>query len=83
MTILVLSLVLASLVAAGATLGGSLVFEHGFNVETATDSRVWHVSEADVFPGEPEQVVDEMSPADRLADTEVAVTSHTPDPLAP
>lgn len=79
--ILVISIVVASLVAIGATFGGSLVFEHGFNVETAGDSPVWHVSESDVMPGDPVPVADEMSPADRLADSEVAVTSRTPDPL--
>jgi uncharacterized membrane protein len=42
--ILALSLVIAALVAVGATFGGSLVFEHGFNVEGAADSRVWHPS---------------------------------------
>ncbi|MDO8391533.1 MAG: DUF2231 domain-containing protein [Actinomycetota bacterium] len=79
--ILALSIVVAALVAVGASFGGTLVFEHGFNVETATDSRAWHVSETDVMPGEPEPVEDEMSVSDRLADSEVAVTSHTPDPL--
>ena len=80
--ILVISIVVAALVAVGATFGGSLVFEHGLNVETAGDSPVWHVSETDVMPGDPVPVDDEMSPADRLADSEVAVTSRTPDPLA-
>jgi uncharacterized membrane protein len=80
--ILIISIVVAALVAVGATFGGSLVFEHGFNVETAGDSPVWHVSETDVMPGDPAPVEDEMSPADRLADSEVAVTSRTPDPLA-
>jgi uncharacterized membrane protein len=78
--ILIVSIVVAGLVALGATFGGSLVFEHGFNVENATDSPAWHVSETDVMPGEPDAVVDEMSPADRLADSEVAVTDRTPDP---
>ena len=50
--ILVLSLVVAVLVAIGATFGGSLVFEYGFNVETAGDSPVWHPSETDVMPGQ-------------------------------
>ena len=50
--ILVLSLVVAALVSVGATFGGSLVFEYGFNVETAGDSPVWHVSEQDVLPGD-------------------------------
>ena len=36
----------------GATFGGTLVFDYGFNVETAGDSPVWHQSETDVLPGE-------------------------------
>ncbi len=79
--VLVISIVVAALVAVGATFGGSLVFEHGFNVEIAGDSLAWHVSETDVMPGDPAPVEDEMSPAERLADSEVAVTSRTPDPL--
>jgi hypothetical protein len=51
-------------------------------VETAGDSPAWQVSETDVMPGDPLRVEDEMSPADRLADSEVAVTSRTRDPLA-
>jgi len=50
--IMVLSLVIAGLVSWGATYGGSLVFDYGFNVETAGDSPVWHRSEEDVFPGD-------------------------------
>jgi len=50
--ILVLSIVVALLVAIGAAFGGTLVFDYGFNVETAGDSPVWHVSETDVLPGE-------------------------------
>jgi uncharacterized membrane protein len=49
--VMVLSLVIAVLVVWGATYGGSLVFDYGFNVETATDSPVWHASETDVMPG--------------------------------
>jgi uncharacterized membrane protein len=49
--ILVLSIVIALLVSLGATFGGSLVYEYGFNVETAGDHPVWHKSEQDVFPG--------------------------------
>jgi len=48
-----LSVVVALLVSVGATFGGSLVFEYGFNVETAGDHPVWHKSETDVFPGSP------------------------------
>jgi uncharacterized membrane protein len=50
--IMVLSVVIALLVSWGATYGGSLVFDYGFNVETAGDSPVWHASETDVFPGD-------------------------------
>lgn len=46
-----LSVVIAVLVSVGATFGGSLVFEYGFNVETAGDHPAWHRSETDVFPG--------------------------------
>ncbi len=52
--ITVLSVVIAVLVSAGATFGGSLVFEYGFNVETAGDHPAWHKSEQDVFPGQPD-----------------------------
>jgi uncharacterized membrane protein len=50
--ITILSVVIASFVGLGATYGGSLVFDYGFNVETAGDSPVWHKSETDVFPGD-------------------------------
>jgi uncharacterized membrane protein len=50
--LLLLSAVAAGLVAVGAMYGGSLVYDYGFNVETAGDSPVWHESEVDVFPGQ-------------------------------
>lgn len=50
--ILVVSIVVALLVSLGAAFGGTLVFDYGFNVETAGDSPVWHQSEEDVLPGE-------------------------------
>ena len=53
--IVVLSVVIAMLVSLGATFGGSLVFEYGFNVETGGDHPAWHRSETDVFPGEHEK----------------------------
>jgi len=46
-----LSVVIAVLVTTGASYGGALVFDYGFNVETAGDSPVWHVDERDVLPG--------------------------------
>jgi uncharacterized membrane protein len=48
----VFSVVIAALVSLGATFGGTLVYDYGFNVETAGDSPVWHVSEKDVLPGQ-------------------------------
>lgn len=48
----VLTVIVAGLVSWGATYGGTLVFDYGFNVETAGDSPVWHPSETDVLPGE-------------------------------
>ncbi len=50
--IVILSVVIALLVSVGATFGGTLVFDYGFNVETAGDSPVWHKSERDVLPGD-------------------------------
>ncbi len=49
--IAVLSLVAALLTVVGGTIGGSLAYDYGFNVETAGDSPVWHPSEEDVLPG--------------------------------
>lgn len=50
--ILVLSIVIAVLVSVGAMFGGTLVYDYGFNVETASDSPVWHPSETDTLPGD-------------------------------
>lgn len=49
--VLFLSLLAAAGVTLGATYGGTLVFDYGFNVETAGDHPAWHSSERDVFPG--------------------------------
>ena len=49
--IVILSVVIALLVSLGATFGGAMVYEYGFNVETAGDHPVWHKSETDVVPG--------------------------------
>lgn len=48
---LAFTLVAAGLTAIGGTIGGSMVFDYGFNVETAGDHPVWHPSERDVLPG--------------------------------
>jgi uncharacterized membrane protein len=50
--VMVLSVVIGALVSLGATYGGSLVYDYGFNVETSGDHPVWHESEEDVFPGQ-------------------------------
>jgi uncharacterized membrane protein len=50
--IVILSAVAAALVSVGATYGGSLVYDYGFNVETAGDHPVWHENETDVYPGQ-------------------------------
>jgi uncharacterized membrane protein len=48
----VLSVVIGLLVSVGAMFGGSLVYDYGFNVETAGDHPAWHESDTDVFPGQ-------------------------------
>jgi uncharacterized membrane protein len=48
----ILSAVVAVAVMVGASYGGTLVFDYGFNVETAGDSPVWHKSEQDLYPGQ-------------------------------
>lgn len=48
----ILSVAIAITVSWGALYGGSLVYEMGFNVETASDSPVWHESETDAYPGQ-------------------------------
>lgn len=50
--VLVLSLLVGAMVTVGGTYGGTLTYDYGFNVETATDSPVWHESERDLYPGE-------------------------------
>jgi uncharacterized membrane protein len=50
--VLVLSLAAAALTTLGGTIGGSLVYDLGFNVETAGDHPAYHQSEVDVLPGQ-------------------------------
>jgi uncharacterized membrane protein len=49
---LVLTLAAAAFTFLGGTIGGTLAYDYGFNVETAGDHPVWHPSETDVFPGD-------------------------------
>lgn len=44
-----LAIVIAGLVTIGGTMGGSLVYDWGFNIETAKDHPVWHPSEQDII----------------------------------
>jgi uncharacterized membrane protein len=53
---LVLTLAAAALTFLGGTIGGSLAYDYGFNVETAGDHPVWHRSEVDAFPGDKHEV---------------------------
>lgn len=48
----IITIAAALIVSLGATLGGTMVFDYGFNVETAGDSPVWYDNEDDVFPGQ-------------------------------
>jgi uncharacterized membrane protein len=50
--IAILSILAALLVVVGATIGGTLVYDYGFNVTSAGDSPVWHRSDHDLMPGE-------------------------------
>jgi uncharacterized membrane protein len=50
--VLVLSLLAALFTMVGGTVGGTLAYDYGFNVQTAGDSPVWHQSETDVLPGQ-------------------------------
>lgn len=52
LSVLVLSLIAATLVSWGSFYGGSLVFDYGFNVENATDLPEYHASESDRTPAE-------------------------------
>jgi uncharacterized membrane protein len=52
---LAFTLFAAALTVIGGTLGGSLAYDYGFNVETAGDSPVWHKSEIDVFHDDAEK----------------------------
>lgn len=49
--VVALSVVAAALTTLGSTIGGSLVYDLGFNVETAGDHPAYHESETDVLPG--------------------------------
>jgi len=47
--LVVLGIGIFGLAVLGGTIGGSMVYDYGFNVETSADSPVWHPSEEDVL----------------------------------
>ncbi|MGH9166103.1 MAG: DUF2231 domain-containing protein [Acidimicrobiales bacterium] len=49
---LALSLAAAGLTVMGAAMGGSIVYDYGFNVENAGDHPAYHPSDDDLLPGE-------------------------------
>ena len=49
--VLLLTRFAAALTLIGGTIGGSITYDYGFNVETSGDHPVWHRSEVDLFPG--------------------------------
>ncbi|HEY8215693.1 MAG TPA: DUF2231 domain-containing protein, partial [Acidimicrobiia bacterium] len=51
LVVVVLSVAAALLTAVGGTIGGSLVYDFGFNVENAGDAPAYHSSETDAMPG--------------------------------
>jgi uncharacterized membrane protein len=68
-----LSALAAALVVIGATLGGSLVYDYGFNVETAGDHPVWHRNETDLLPGHAPAAPDHRPAPDPAGDREAAL----------
>ena len=60
-----LTVIIALTVAFGATIGGTLVFDYGFNVRTAGDSPAWHPSDRDLMPGEKPPAPDGVGPRPR------------------
>ena len=66
--IVALGLLVAGLVTVGGTLGGSMVYDFGFNVETASDNHVYHPSEYDIIhphdeppPADPKRTSDQSA----------------------
>jgi len=77
---LALTLAAALFTVIGGSIGGSLAYDYGFNVETAGDHPVWHRSETDVFPGDshrPAAPVDVRAAAD-LTDEREASEARRP-----
>ena len=66
--IVLLGMAAAGMVILGGTLGGSLVYDFGFNVETASDNHVYHPSEHDIIhPHDEPPTADRQQSSDRVA----------------
>lgn len=79
--VMIVTILSAVFVALGATYGGSLVFDYGFNVEVAGDSPVWATSEVNLLPGE--KPAPEADPAvDTLTADGAADSSTVPNNAA-
>ena len=74
---LALTLAAAVLTFVGGSIGGSIAYDYGFNVETSGDHPVWHKSETDVFPGDDKRagIVDLDASRDEAGD---AATHNQP-----
>jgi uncharacterized membrane protein len=59
--LMILTVIIAALTFVGATIGGSLVFDYGFNVANAGDHPVYHRSERNLLPGEKPAPTDQAS----------------------
>jgi uncharacterized membrane protein len=79
---LALTLAAAGLTTLGGIIGGSLVHDYGFNVETAGDHPVWHRSETDVVPGDKAKPVD-LTAGDGQPTTVDLPTEQRPPGRAP
>jgi uncharacterized membrane protein len=83
---LTLSIAAALLTVLGGTIGGTLVFDYGFNVETSGDHPVWHRSEHDVYHGERGHSADDDSHIDltgRMPQTQPSPPSQPTQPTGP
>lgn len=65
----ILSAVIAGLTFVGATIGGSAVYDYGFNVENAGPHPAWDRSDHDLLPGEERaQITGAAAPVSTTAD---------------
>ena len=75
---LVLTLAAALLTFIGGTLGGSLVYDYGFNVETAGHHPAWDRSEADAYPSDTRRAAERSRSIDLTATDLTETTRDEP-----